>query len=63
MVHYGDFLKPEATCLTVLPELSLLIGQKLMVSAKMKMVKTRKIFGIFSIEKSKCKRSSHRSQC
>ena len=32
--QFGEFLKPEATCLTVLPELSLLIGQKLVGKAK-----------------------------
>ena len=40
MVQFGEFLKPEACCQTVLPDRSILIGQKLAENAK--------------IEKSKC---------
>ena len=38
MINYASFWKPEATSFTVLPELSLLIGQKFMENAKNKTV-------------------------
>ena len=34
MVYFGEFLKPEACGQTVLPERSVLIGQKLIENAK-----------------------------
>ena len=37
MVHFGEFWKPEAYGQTVLPDRSILIGQKLMENAKIQM--------------------------
>ena len=34
MVHFGEFLKSEACCQTVLPDRSVLIGLKLVENAK-----------------------------
>ena len=40
MVHFGEFfLKPEACGQTVLPDMSVLIGQKLVENAKIKKFK------------------------
>ena len=39
MVHFGEFLKPETCGQTVLPDRSILIGQKLVENAKIKKFK------------------------
>ena len=36
MVHFGEFLKPEACSQTVLPDMPISIGQKLVENAKIK---------------------------
>ena len=41
MVHFGEFLKPEACGQTVLPDRSVLIGQKLMENAKIAKIQMR----------------------
>ena len=38
MVHFGEFLKSEACGQTVLPDRSVLIGQKLVENAKIQML-------------------------
>ena len=37
MVHFGEFLKTEACGQTVLPDRSVLVGQKLVENAKIQM--------------------------
>ena len=39
IVHFGEFLKPEAFGQTVLPDRSVLIGQKLVENTKIKKLK------------------------
>ena len=39
MVHFGEFLRPEAGGQTVLPDRSILIGQKLVENAKIENIK------------------------
>ena len=39
MVNFGDFWKPEACGQTVLPDMSHLIGQKLLENAKIEKLK------------------------
>ena len=39
MVHFGEFFKPEAWGQTVLPDMSVLIGQKLVENAKIEKFK------------------------
>ena len=39
MVHFGEFWKPEACGQTVLPDRSILIGQKLVENAKIENLK------------------------
>ena len=39
MVHFGEFLKPEECNQTVLPDWSILIGQKLVKNAKIERFK------------------------
>ena len=39
MVHFGEFLKPEANGQTVLPDRSFLIGRKLVENAKIETLK------------------------
>ena len=41
MVHFGEFLKPEACGQTVLPDKSVLIGQKLVENAKIQKIQMR----------------------
>ena len=38
LVNFGDFSKPEACRQTVLPDMSVLIGQKLVEKTKIQMV-------------------------
>ena len=41
MVNFGEFLKPEACGQTVLPDRSILIGQKLVENAKTTKIQMR----------------------
>ena len=41
MVHFGEFLKPEACGQTVLLDRSVVIGQKLVENAKVAKIKMR----------------------
>ena len=54
MVHFGEFLKTEACGQTVLPDRSLLIGQKLVENAKI----TKHKFNILSDFQTLCKKSN-----